>query len=133
MKTKLFFLMMLAASALSAQNKLTIVVSGIEEVEGHLIVGLYDKENFQKKPINGQYVKVDKETMTIVLEDILPGEYAVSLFQDENDNQKLDTGFLGIPTEKYGFSNNAKGQFGPPSYEDCKFIVDGDTVIYINF
>jgi uncharacterized protein (DUF2141 family) len=132
MKTKLFLLMLFAASALSAQNKLTVVVSGMEDVEGHLIVGLYDEENFRKKPINGQVVKVDNETMTIVLENILPGEYAVSLFQDENDNQKLDTGFLGIPTEKYGFSNNAKGQFGPPSYEECKFTVEGDTEIYIN-
>jgi uncharacterized protein (DUF2141 family) len=123
--------MLLVASTLSAQNKLTIVVEGIENVRGHLMVGLYDKENFRKQPIHGQIVKVEAETVTVVLEDIPPGEYAVSLYHDENDNGKLDTGLFGIPTEKYGFSNNAKGQYGPPSYEDCKFRVDGDSEINI--
>ena len=131
MKTKLFLLMLLAASTLSAQNKLTIVVEGIENVKGRLMAGLYDRENFRKQPIQGHMVKVEAETVTIVFENIPSGEYAVSLYHDENGNGKLDTGLFGIPTEKYGFSNNAKGQYGPPSYEDCKFKVDGDLKINI--
>jgi uncharacterized protein (DUF2141 family) len=36
---------------------------------------------------------------------------------------------MGIPKERYGFSNNARGRFGPASYEDCKFNVKGNNVI----
>ncbi|MDR1896327.1 MAG: DUF2141 domain-containing protein, partial [Prevotellaceae bacterium] len=67
----------------------------------------------------------------IVLDSIASGEYAVSLFHDENDNYKLDVGAFGIPVEKTGFSNNAKGKMGPPKFMDCKFAVTDDTVIYI--
>jgi uncharacterized protein (DUF2141 family) len=38
------------------------------------------------------------------------------VFHDENDNGVLDKGAFGIPTEGYGFSNNAKGFFGAPSW-----------------
>ena len=124
--------MLLATSAISAQNKLTIVVDGIENLKGHLMVGVYAKENFMKSaPQYGQIVKVESETITIELESIKQGEYAISLYQDENDNQKLDTGAYGIPTEKYGFSNNATSEMGPPKFDDCKFSMEEDMVIYI--
>lgn len=132
MKVKLFLLMILAASSLSAQNKLTIVVDGIEKVKGHLIIAVYDKDSFMKsKPLAASIVEIKDETVTVELDSIPPGEYAVTLFQDENDNKKLDTGAYGIPTEKYGFSNNAVGKMGPPSFDDCMFAVKEDTVIYI--
>ncbi|MDR1437149.1 MAG: DUF2141 domain-containing protein, partial [Candidatus Symbiothrix sp.] len=57
--------------------------------------------------------------------------YAVSIFHDENDNGKLDTGVFGIPKERTGNSNNARGSYGPPKFDDCKFTVSGDTEIYI--
>jgi uncharacterized protein (DUF2141 family) len=131
MRVALFLLMALAASAVSAQNRLTIVVDGIENPSGYLVVGLYDRENFMKKPIGGQIVKVESETVTVTLENVPSGEYAVSLFHDENGNKKLDKGLFGIPTEKYGVSNNAKGKFGPPSYDDCKFVIKSDMKIAI--
>jgi uncharacterized protein (DUF2141 family) len=130
MKTKLFLLMALVAGTLSAQNKLTVVVDGIENVKGHLMVGVYDEEGFMKKPIRGEVVKIAADTLTVVFEDVPSGEYAISLYQDENDNGKLDIGAFG-PTEKWGFSNNAKGNMGPPKYEDCKFTVEEDTEINI--
>jgi len=51
------------------------------------------------------------------------GEYTVRFFHDENDNGEFDTGFLGIPREGYGFSNNARPRFGPPSYHKARFQV----------
>jgi uncharacterized protein (DUF2141 family) len=76
-------------------------------------------------------VKVESETVTVTLENVPSGEYAVSLFHDENGNKKLDKGLFGIPTEKYGVSNNAKGKYGPPSYDDCKFVIKEDMEIKI--
>lgn len=51
----------------------------------------------------------------------LPGEVAIAAFQDVNENEKLDKNSLGIPTERYGFSNNPKRGFGPPSFQQAKF------------
>ena len=47
------------------------------------------------------------------------GPLAASAYQDLNRNQKLDTGFAGIPKEPYGFSNGARGRFGPASFDDA--------------
>lgn len=63
---------------------------------------------------------IERGTATIVFTDIPYGDYAVKLFQDENDNQKLDMG-LTAPKERYGFSNNATGMFGPPPWEKARF------------
>jgi uncharacterized protein (DUF2141 family) len=53
----------------------------------------------------------------VVLENVVPGRYAVSFIHDENENKKLDTNFLGIPTEGFGFSRDAMGTFGPPGFD----------------
>lgn len=59
--------------------------------------------------------------MTVVFKNIPAGEYGISLYQDKNENGKLNTNFIGIPSELYAFSNNAKGRFGPAKWEDVKF------------
>ena len=71
--------------------------------------------------------------MVFTFEGLESGMYAVSLFHDENDNGKLDANFMGIPREPYAFSNNAKGFFGPPTFQDCQFeVVQGTKEIVIS-
>ncbi len=60
--------------------------------------------------------------------DIPPGTYALAVVQDEDMNGKLDTDWLGIPTEGYGFSNGAKAMLGPPSFSAARFPYDGGTL-----
>jgi uncharacterized protein (DUF2141 family) len=55
--------------------------------------------------------------------EIPPGTYAIGVYIDENENEKLDTNFFGIPKEQYGFSNNAKA-FGIPKFEAASFVID---------
>ena len=131
MRIILFVLMMLAASALNAQNKLTIVIDGIEETNGNVLVAVYDTGNFLKKPVYAGFANAESKEVTIVLQDVESGEYAVSAYHDENGNNKLDSGQFGIPTEKTGFSNNAKIKMGPPKFNNCKFKIEEDTVIHI--
>jgi uncharacterized protein (DUF2141 family) len=57
--------------------------------------------------------------------DIPPGTYALVVVHDENMNSKLDNNWLGIPTEGYGFSNNAKAMFSAPSFSAASFPYDG--------
>lgn len=63
--------------------------------------------------------------------DIPDGTYAIGIFIDTNDNNKMDKNFLGIPKEQYGFSNNAKARFGPPSFEDASFILKDNLFLSI--
>ena len=63
--------------------------------------------------------------------DIPDGTYAIGIFIDTNDNNKMDKNFLGIPKEQYGFSNNAKARFDPPSFEDASFILKDNLFLSI--
>lgn len=120
------------AGVLFAQN-LTLEVRGIEKAEGQLYVAIYQsKETFMKKPLTGFRVEVKDKVLSIPCKGLPAGEYALSLFQDENGNGKLDTAAFGIPTEKYGFSNDAEGVMGPPSYEKCRFSFSEDRTLVIH-
>jgi uncharacterized protein (DUF2141 family) len=57
-------------------------------------------------------------------EGVPPGTYAISVMHDENDNQKLDKNFLGIPTEGYGVSNNHTYAMSSPTWDESKFVVE---------
>ena len=63
--------------------------------------------------------------------ELPPGTYAIGIFHDANLNNRLDNFFLGVPREQYGFSNNARGFMGPPSFDDAAFSVEGKTEISI--
>ncbi|MCP1335524.1 DUF2141 domain-containing protein [Hyphomicrobiales bacterium FT118] len=52
-----------------------------------------------------------------------PGEYAVIVFHDENDNGLLDTGIFGVPVEGYGFSNNAEGFLSAPAWRAARVVL----------
>lgn len=133
MKKLLVAVALMVVSATSfGQKKLTIVVDGIEEVKGSLFVGIYNSDStFLKKTYRGVKVDITGKVEEFSLE--LPdGVYAISLFQDLNGNSKLDKGAFGIPTEKYGFSNNIEGFMGAPSFEKTKFLLNVDRVVRIN-
>ena len=76
--------------------------------------------------VDGTIVMVEAGTSTFEYE--LPaGQYAVGIFHDLNLNNKMDNNFLGLPKEQYGFSNNARALFGPPSFEEAAFELRGVT------
>ena len=128
----LVFVLQSVAQMLFAQN-LTIEVRDIEKAEWHLYVALYNSEEaFMKKPLTAFRIDVKDTSLSIPCQGLPAGTYAISLFQDENGNGKLDSGAFGIPTEKFGFSNDAEGMMGPPSYAKCSFIFSGDMTLVIH-
>ena len=72
----------------------------------------------------GKVLPVINKQVVVVIDSLQYGEYAVRVFHDENKNEIVDTNIFGIPTEDYGYSNNASGWFGPPSWENAKFILN---------
>lgn len=115
------------------QQTLLIVVDGIEEIKGNLMVGLYNSSaSHMKKTVYGFKVAVTDVTMEIEADGIKNGEYSIAVYHDTNDNRKMDSGLFGIPTEKYGFSNNAKGFMGAPSFENSKIEFPKQKVVRIH-
>jgi len=135
-KVKLFFFLFILPFVLCAQNTLTIVVEGVTSSDGFIGVALYtDKESFLKegKEFDGAFAKAEIGTTQIEIKNVPNGGYAISIFHDENGNKALDTNFLGIPKESLGFSIGKLKTFGPPSFEECKFVIEGDYSITIPF
>lgn len=116
----------LAAATLPAlATELTVEITGMEGAEGQVMVALYDEASFLKKPLKGLRLKPDGKTVSGTFGEVPPGVYAVIAFHDENGNGKLDKNLIGIPTERLGYSNNAKGLMGPASFADAKVDVNG--------
>ena len=70
-------------------------------------------------------LRIRKDQARCDFEDIPPGTYAMAVVHDENMNGKLEMNWLGIPSEGYGFSNNAIGLLGAPSFSAAIFRYDG--------
>ncbi len=71
-------------------------------------------------------MKVPSSEARCDFEGIPPGTYALVVLHDENMNGKVDTNWIGIPKEGYGFSNDAKASFSAPSFKDASFLYDGE-------
>ena len=119
----------------------TVEVRNIEK-KGEMHLAIYDdadvfeNDNGEKggaaKGIHDGVIE-DVATGTAIYEFDLPeGTYAIGIFVDANYNNEMDRNFFGVPKEQYGFSNDAKGSFGPPSFKDASFTVSGDIKLIIN-
>lgn len=105
------------------QYKLSIEISPLKNNNGQVLLALMDEnENIIKEIC----AKIEENRCKIVIQDLQPGKYAFKYFHDENKNKKLDTKLFIIPKEGYGFSNNAKGKFGPPPFKDMIFDLEKD-------
>ncbi|MFT6248735.1 MAG: hypothetical protein ACJAZQ_001944 [Cognaticolwellia sp.] len=124
--------MIAVLSQVTYAAELTVNVSKIEQGKGHLLVSLYsDKKAYTGNDAKfSAMVKATDEQEKVIFKNIPEGEYAIKMYQDENDNNELDFNLIGIPKEGYGFSNNV-GQFGAPEYVKAKFIIKENTAINI--
>ncbi|MGI4734397.1 MAG: DUF2141 domain-containing protein [Janthinobacterium lividum] len=111
-----------------ATEKVTVVVEALTSTQSVVKLNFYnDPAKFLKHGQEAFRLVVrpeGKNELTIPV-DLAPGEWAVALSQDTNNNDKLDKNFLGIPTEPFAFSNNIKPRLAAPSFQECKFTVAG--------
>lgn len=115
-----------ASAKLPADNnigRLIIKINGLDSDIGKVRIAVSNSSEsyYSKQFYKSITVEPKNKKCEAIIENVPYGEYAISCFHDQNDNNKLDRLASGIPTEKYGFSNNATGNFGPASYDDAKF------------
>jgi uncharacterized protein (DUF2141 family) len=144
MKVRILFIslvLLVVTNTISQTFKLKIKIENIEQ-KGTVYLAIYDnstsfdQDNKNKNVNKNRWVKsivevVNKNSFTKNVE-LKKGVYAISLFVDSNNNKIIDKNLLGIPTEQYGFSNNATGFLGSPSYNDASFNLINDLNIKIS-
>ena len=122
-KSDLIFAQM--SEDISNIGKIKVIVTGFENDIGNCRFAIDNSKYVYEREDTvwiGKVLPIVNKQVIVVIDSLEYGEYAVRVFHDENKNEIVDTNILGIPTEDYGYSNNASGWFGPPSWEKAKFI-----------
>lgn len=121
--TILVTLALIISSEAAAQKRtITVTVENATSDVGKIEYALYDEDSFMKKPIQAKQATIENGKSVIVFESVPMGEYAITCYHDKNSNGRMDFLSNGMPAEDYGASNNNMS-FGPPQYNDAKFLV----------
>jgi uncharacterized protein (DUF2141 family) len=111
---------------------LTVRVDNPLNNNGHILIGLHTADTFMKGKgiLNAKSKVTDGKVVTF--EDVAPGNYAIMVLHDENDNERMDFEVNGMPKESYGMSNNPM-LYGPPTFTDAAFELTESKEIVIRF
>jgi uncharacterized protein (DUF2141 family) len=111
-------------AATEAGSNLNFSVTNLKNDKGKLVIAVFDsKEKFLKEPISELSLDIDEEgEVAGEFSDLTPGTYAIAAYHDKNDDGKLNR-IIVVPAEDYGFSNDARNMFGPPSFKEASFEV----------
>ena len=122
---------LLCSSVFAQTGSIEITINGIKNNEGLMQIGLYNTEvgfpDFDKS-YQGTFQKADKLGVSYIFRSVPIDKYAVAVWHDENENEKMDKNMFGVPKESCGFSNNKFGTFGPPDFIDASFEVTGNKI-----
>jgi len=101
------------------KTSIIVEVTGFGDEVGDCLVAIYDSSaSFNKieQSIVRETKKIQGDNMQFRFADVVSKSFAIAAFHDQNRNGQLDKNAFGIPTERYGFSNNPTSTFGPPSF-----------------
>ena len=109
-------------------GRLVVRVDGIEHTDGSMRFALFGTpEGFPADPDLAERVEtldIAGPSVTWTLEDVPTGIWAVSVLHDENGDAEMGTNWMGAPSEGWGVSNDARGSFSAPSFEDASFELE---------
>ncbi len=107
---------------------ITVDVRTLRNHKGKVLGLLFDSSSGFPGSTGKAYAKARTSELeggraTLRFSGVSAGVYAVAVIHDENENNRLDTNFIGIPKEGVGASNGARGTIGPPRWKDARFEV----------
>jgi uncharacterized protein (DUF2141 family) len=114
------------AWAAPATANLTIRVEDVLPAGGVLRLGVYDEASYpddNSRPVASADVAAVPGETIVTLRAIPPGVYAIEAFQDVNANGRMDTSWIGLPLEPFGFSQDATPFLSKPSFGEVKFTL----------
>ena len=141
---KLIFLLLLIVlpgfQALAVNQPLRLKIEGLRSGQGQIAYSVFSAEDPKGFPGNPEKAKArgvvelkGVTEMTIETSNLPEGNYAVALLHDENSDSKLNTNFIGIPREGFGFSNNPIVLFGPPAFKKAVLHHPGEHHIQMKY
>ncbi len=116
-----------AGSVWASDARVELTVSGADAAKGSIRARIFTANGYMDDPTAETAASVDDSGAVRLVFEVPAGEYAIASFWDENDNGELDTRIFGIPKERVGMSNNAKGRMGPAKWKDAKFNAEAGT------
>jgi len=128
MNKKIMFLVFLAvlfAGNIFADVTFTLEITGLRINGGNIHARIYSNERDYKRDIPFISFELENVTENIIHSfEIIEGEYLIAIFQDVNNNGRLDTNLFGIPTEPVGLSNYTGGI--PGGFNKQKIVINND-------
>jgi uncharacterized protein (DUF2141 family) len=118
----------------NAQARVIAKVTGLKNDKGVCRACLFTSAaSFagEGQPFRCSTVAIRNKVSELSFHDVPPGTYAVSVFHDSNNNNKLDKNFLGIPKEGYGASGNKLPFAAAPAFKDNQFVVNANTTTHL--
>lgn len=116
------------------KGRIAVVINGLESAEGQVLIALFLSDtgwpDDESAAHEAQVLPIELENLAAetLFENVPAGPFAISVFHDKDSDRELDTGFLGIPSEPYGFSRDARDTFGPPEFEEARLeLAPGET------
>jgi uncharacterized protein (DUF2141 family) len=131
MSKMFFFIIISYILSIPARANINLEIEDIAQGRGEIVVLVYNQQQDflqESKAFRSYTAQMVKGKAKIQLKKLPEGEYAISVFHDQNYDKRLTKNFLGIPLEGFGFSRNPKVRLGPPDYRDCVIRYSGETI-----
>jgi len=130
-------LLLLNAASVNTDRKytLTVIVEGVSNLKG--VVGTLVFRSSAGWPessaaaFRSQAVPAHPGSIAVSILDLPPGNYAVAVLHDENENMKLDRNWMGVPKEQWGMSRNPHVGLSAPNFDQAEFRLSGNMEIHI--
>jgi uncharacterized protein (DUF2141 family) len=116
----------LAHDAPCGEGSLTVAFQGVTQPRGAVLCAVFDSKaayDANTGAVRTLNLPAGAGNFSATLAGLPPGHYAVKSFHDRDGDGKMKFNALGMPLEPYGFSNNARAPFGPPSWRAASFEV----------
>lgn len=115
------------------RGRVVVEAEGFRSARGDALYALFRTgTGFPREPLEAErrlLGTIAQDHSRVVFEDVEPGEFAISVLHDEDQDRELKKGMLGIPREGIGFSRDARGRMGPPKFKDAKLtLTEGQSV-----
>jgi uncharacterized protein (DUF2141 family) len=120
-----------AETALEADMRVRI--TGLENSDGQVFISVFASEAAYNAgdAVAEASVAANRNGVAATFDALPAGTYAVIAFHDANSNNDLDSNFMGMPTERYGFSNGAAPRFRQARFDEAAFTHPGDETVTV--
>ncbi|WP_290931514.1 DUF2141 domain-containing protein [Hyphomonas sp.] len=113
----------------AAAADLTVRIEGVEAATGTFHVAVFGADGWDTNEVAASRIAPVADGTELVFTGLEPGAYGIKVYQDVDENGELNLGMWRIPTEPYGFSNDAPARMGPPKFDKAGFeLTEAGTV-----